>query len=235
GGAKPPSLPPGAHQIHEYLYLVWVLGARPEPLPPHICVTPEEIAAARQKFGLSGRADGKSDWIGLNPGAEYGPAKRWPVENFAGAAIELARQTGCRLAIFGGPGDAELTKGLEERIRAGAKEAGTNPETTSLAGKTSLRELCATLACCRLVVTNDTGPMHLAAAVGTPVVVPYGSTAPDLTAPGLPGDPRHQLLRSTAPCAPCFLRECPIDFRCLRGIAVGQVVEAALRVWKKRE
>ena len=82
---------------------------------------------------------------------------------------------------------------------------------------------------CRVLLTNDSGPMHVAAALGTPVVVPFGSTSPELTGPGLPGDPRHRLLKSDAPCSPCFLRECPIDFRCLNGISVERVVEAVLQ------
>ena len=86
----------------------------------------------------------------------------------------------------------------------------------------------ALLKLCRVLLTNDSGPMHVAAALGTPVVVPFGSTSPELTGPGLPGDPRHRLLKSDAPCSPCFLRECPIDFRCLNGISVERVVEAVL-------
>ena len=86
----------------------------------------------------------------------------------------------------------------------------------------------ALLKLCRVLLTNDTGPMHVAAALGTPVVVPFGSTSPELTGPGLPGDARHHLLKSDAPCSPCFLRECPIDFRCMNGISVAQVVEAVL-------
>jgi heptosyltransferase II len=73
----------------------------------------------------------------------------------------------------------------------------------------------------------------VAAAVGTPVVVPFGSTSPELTGPGLPGEARHRLLKSTAPCAPCFLRACPIDFRCMQGISVEQVVEAVLGVTRR--
>ena len=86
------------------------------------------------------------------------------------------------------------------------------------------------LKACRVLLTNDTGPMHLAAALGTPVVVPFGSTSPELTGPGLPGDARHRLLRAPVPCAPCFRRECPIDFRCMHGITVDQVVGAVLEV-----
>ena len=86
----------------------------------------------------------------------------------------------------------------------------------------------AALATTHLLLTNDTGPMHVAAALGLPVVVPFGSTSPELTGPGLPGDPRHQLLRVDMPCAPCFLRECPIDFRCLLGIPAETAVRAVL-------
>jgi heptosyltransferase-2 len=87
----------------------------------------------------------------------------------------------------------------------------------------------ALLKLCRVLLSNDTGPTHVAAALGTPVVVPFGSTSPELTAPGLPGDPRHHFLRADAPCAPCFLRDCPIDFRCMNRISPERVVEAVMR------
>jgi len=84
----------------------------------------------------------------------------------------------------------------------------------------------ALLKLCRVLLTNDSGPMHVAAALGTPVVVPFGSTSPGLTGPGLPGDPLHQLLQSAAPCSPCFRRTCPIDFRCMTGISPDRVIAA---------
>ena len=96
-----------------------------------------------------------------------------------------------------------------------------------------MRELCAALKACDLVLTNDTGPMHVAAAVGTPVVVPFGSTSPELTGPGLPGDKRHQLIKASVPCSPCFLRECPIDFRCMKGISVETVVTAVMQAQRQ--
>ena len=99
----------------------------------------------------------------------------------------------------------------------------------NLAGQTSLRELCAVTKLCRLLLTNDTGPMHIAAALGTPVVVPFGSTSPELTGPIVSSGASHQLLKSGAPCSPCFLRECPIDFRCMNSITVERVVAAVLK------
>ena len=84
-----------------------------------------------------------------------------------------------------------------------------------------------------MVLTNDTGPMHVAAALGTRVVVPFGSTSPELTGPGLPGDERNILLPGQAACAPCFLRECPVDFRCMLSISVEQVTRAVLKAAEK--
>jgi heptosyltransferase-2 len=210
----------GAHQIHEYLHLAAALGANPETLPPQLFVAPEEIEAARIKFGL----DKISNPIfGLNPGAEYGPAKRWPVENFIAVAKEIRQRTNCVWILFGGKSDASLTA----QIAAAVHDSQFTIH--DLSGKTSLRELMSLLKLCRVLLTNDTGPMHVAAALGTPVVVPFGSTAPELTGPGLPGDARNYLLKSGVPCSPCFLRECPIDFRCMNGIGVGQVVDAILK------
>ena len=214
-------LPPAAHQLHEYLHLAAALGANPEPLAPQLVVTPDEVEAVRQKFGLEKISQ---PIFGLNPGAEYGPAKRWPVENFIAAAREIQQRTNCTWLLFGGKNDQPLTALIESGIR--------NPQSAirNLSGQTTLRELMALLKLCSVLLTNDTGPMHVAAALGTPVVVPFGSTSPELTGPGLPGDPRHRLLKSEVPCSPCFLRECPIDFRCMKDISAERVVEAVLQV-----
>ena len=208
-----------AHHIHEYLNLVAALGANPEPLAPQLAVTPEEIKFVNSEFNLNGRSY-SGPFFGLNPGAEYGPAKRWPAERFITAAIEIQRRTGCTWIIFGGRAD---------KVLADTIARGIDSNVCSVAGKTSLRELMALLKICRVLLTNDTGPMHVAAALGTPVVVPFGSTSPELTGPGLPGDVRNYLIKSDAPCSPCFLRDCPIDFRCMNGISVKRVVEAVLQ------
>ncbi len=212
-------IPASAHQMHEYLHLVAALGASPEPLPPQLFVTPAEVESARKKFGLEKVT---RPLLGLNPGAEYGPAKRWPLDKFIAAAREVQQRTHCTWLVFGTRAEAALADRIESAIPSPPSAI------LDLAGKTSLRELMALLKLCRVLLTNDTGPMHVAAALGTPVVVPFGSTSPELTGPGLPGDPRHRLLKSDAPCSPCFLRECPIDFRCMNGIGVERVVEAVL-------
>ena len=214
--ASPAHYPAAAHQIYEYLHLVAALGANPEPLAPHLAVTPDEIAAAKKKFGLE---TSDRPVFGLNPGAEYGPAKRWPAEKFTAAAVEIQKKTDCLWLIFGGNADVVLATKIGNEIRH-----------QNFAGQTSLRELMALLKLCRVLLTNDTGPMHVAAALGTPVVVPFGSTSPELTGPVSANGLSHQIIKSNASCSPCFLRECPIDFRCLNGISSDRVVAAVLQV-----
>jgi heptosyltransferase-2 len=210
-----------AHQIYDYLNLVAVLGANPEPMPTHLAVTPGEIKAAAQKFNLTSQFINTRPIFALNPGAEYGPAKRWPAQRFIAAAREIQKRTNCHWVILGGKGDILLANEIHSAI--GGQSA------TSLAGQTSLRELCAVIKQCRVLLTNDTGPMHIATALDTPVVVPFGSTSPELTGPILSPGSKHQLIKSDAPCSPCFLRECPIDFRCMNGISEQRVVEAVMK------
>jgi heptosyltransferase-2 len=217
-------LPASAHQLHEYLHLVAALGAKAEPIPPSLVVTAAEVQAAAQNFGLTEALTTGKLILGLNPGAEYGPAKRWPAEKFVAVANAIPEPKHCVWLVLGGKGDQSLANQICSALR-------TPHSALDCAGRTSLRELMALLKLCRVLLTNDTGPMHVAAALGTPVVVPFGSTSPELTGPGLPGDTRHRLLKSDAPCSPCFLRECPIDFRCMKGISAERltvpVIQAA--------
>ncbi len=218
--------PTDSHQLHHYLRLAAHLGADPSPVPPRLC--PAEAATRSMRTRLATEIDSEVPWIGLNAGAEYGPAKRWHLDRFAAAARRLTERIqeqspgrpAPRFVLFGGKADIPLAQDLTGRLQG--------LPVTSLAGQTTLAELMAALALCRVLITNDTGPMHLAAALGVPVVVPFGSTSPELTGPGLPGDPRHRLLLGQAPCAPCFLRQCPVDFRCMDSISVERVVTAAL-------
>jgi len=209
------------HHIHNYLALVRAVGAKEKIAEPRIEVIWDELMEAKNKFNLK-----NSNLIAINPGAEYGPAKRWLKERFAQAAIELCKKTNCDICITGGKGDLlrslEIARTINEKL---GKMAAVN-----LSGQTTLRELCAVFKLCNVVISNDTGPMHLAAASGSRVVAIFGSTSPELTRPGLPGSTRHAIVKSTQPCSPCFLRNCPIDFRCMRSITVEQVVNAAMRL-----
>jgi len=220
-------IPISAHHLYHYLRLVTALGARPDPLPPHIEVTAAEVTAIRQRFELPVGTGRRLLLFGLNAGAEYGPAKRWPRERFVAAAKMLQQQTQCHWWIFGSQADRELASSIAAEIRTA--KLGPPEAVRCLAGETSLRQLCAALKACDVLLTNDTGPMHLAAAVGTPVVAPFGSSSPELTSPGLPNDGRHFLLKATVPCAPCFRRECPIDFRCMKSISVEAIAAAVLK------
>jgi heptosyltransferase-2 len=151
--------------------------------------------------------------IALCPGAEYGPAKRWPLENFVALGQEFLTR-GFRLVILGAPNDAALAGQLAEKL----------PGARNLAGRTTLAEFMSALAGCGLVISNDSGAMHLASALGLRTVAIFGSTEPALTGPL---GPRTFVLRHHVPCSPCFLRECPIDFACMTRIAPAQVLTAA--------
>jgi heptosyltransferase-2 len=229
----PPALPFEAHHICQYLPLATALGGKPEALTPLVAVADDEVRQIGKRFEFPVDRKKRPKLFGLNAGAAYGPAKRWPIDRFIAAARTLQERTGCHWWIFGGPADGPRADAIMREIQAAHYEP---PESVrSLAGQTSLRELAAALKACDVVLTNDSGPMHLAAAVGTPVVALFGSTSPALTGPGLPGDNRHVLLRAHAPCAPCFRRECPVDFRCMTGISVERVVQAVLDLAKQQD
>jgi heptosyltransferase-2 len=206
------------HQSLHYLDIIGYLGGNTEPVPPRIFLALEEMPALSKFL----RDDGRPV-LALNAGAEYGPAKRWLPERFAETAVKVAEQTDCRWLIVGGPADAPIANNIEEKLRGARLD-----ETTviNLAGQTTLLELCALLRFTKLLLTNDTGPMHIAAAIGTPVVSVWGSTSPELTGPL--GDD-CLIIRQTVECSPCFLRECPIDFRCMNRVQVDDVVNAVLK------
>lgn len=154
-------------------------------------------------------------YLALCPGAEYGPAKRWPAARFAAAANALLRLHGWdEVVLLGAEGDravcAEVARGLEVPHR-------------NLAGETALRDFMAWLAHAAYVLCNDSGAMHVAALFGRPGAALFGSTEHRLTGP-VTGSIR--VVREHAPCSPCFLRECPIDFRCMTAVTVEHVLGA---------
>ncbi|MCX6908596.1 MAG: lipopolysaccharide heptosyltransferase II, partial [Verrucomicrobia bacterium] len=201
------------HQIYRHLQLAACLGADATPCAPRLqlAAPPAEALLPQDKPLLA-----------LNAGAEYGPAKRWLQDRFITAAKLIAEHQHVRWVIIGGPKEA----GLGHEIATALGE----PHAINLAGRTTLLGLCHALSQCRLLLTNDSGPMHLAAALGKPVVAIFGSTEPALTGPNVAGDTRHVILRHAPPCSPCFLRECPIDFRCMTAITVEEVVRAVVTV-----
>jgi heptosyltransferase-2 len=204
------------HQAHYYLELLRPLGIPVEPEPPMLRTTPGEDAEAIEHLRAFG-VDPMKVLIGLNPGSIYGTAKRWLPERFAEVADRVAAEHGGVVLIFGGRGEEEL----------GAAIAGmmTVP-TLVLSGRTTVRRLMALIKQCRLFITNDTGPMHIATAFGVPTVAIFGPTDPATTSPF---GSRHELVRYPVDCSPCLLRECPIDHRCMQGISVEMVRAAAMR------
>ncbi len=154
--------------------------------------------------------------IGLCPGAEYGAAKRWLPERFAEAAAKITAQSSAQWILLGTKNDAAIG----EQIAAAIGDHCVNR-----IGQTTLDQLIAELWQCRLLLTNDTGTMHLAALLGVPVVAVFGSTEPRLTGPLGNG---HTVLRHHVECSPCFLRECPIDFRCMKAVSAQEVADAVL-------
>ena len=151
--------------------------------------------------------------LGLCPGAEYGPAKRWLPERFAETAAAISEKTKAKWILLGTKND----QAIGETIVATLGENCVNR-----IGQTTLDELIDQLRECRALLTNDTGTMHLAALLGVPVVAVFGSTEPALTGP-LGNE--HVIVRHHVECSPCFLRECPIDFRCMKRISVKLVAE----------
>ena len=210
-----PRVPDGARgrsQVYYYRAMLAGLGLDVASEPDASLQCPEDWADR----GSTRLGDGGiGAWIGLNPGAFFGPAKRWVPERYAAAGELLARRTGARVAILGGADE----RGLGEAIAAGMRAPA-----RVLCGETTLPELVGVLARLRLLVTNDSGPMHVAAALGVPLVAVFGPTDWRETAPV--GD-RHRLVREPVHCSPCLLRECPIDHRCMRRIAVDRVVGEA--------
>lgn len=154
--------------------------------------------------------------FGLCPGAEYGPAKRWPVKRFREVIGQVNAHTSCRWVILGTAADSETA----QELSAGFENI------TDLTGKTTLEELMGVLGGLSALLTNDTGTMHLADFLGVPLVSIFGSTEPALTGPR---SPSSTAIRHQVECSPCFLRDCPMDFRCMNEIPTSIVSEALMR------
>lgn len=204
-----------AHQVQYYLGMLRPLGCEESAASPRLVLFHEEESAMAKRLTESG-VSGAELLIGLNPGSTYGGAKRWLPERFAETADRLAGQSGAKVLIVGARGEEPLAQAIAGRIKA---------KTVVLSGRTSVRELMAAVNRCAVFITNDTGPMHIAAAFGVPVVAVFGPTDWRTTAPFGTG---HALVRQPVDCSPCLLRECPIDHRCMTRVTVDEVCQAAI-------
>jgi heptosyltransferase-2 len=156
--------------------------------------------------------------VGLAPGAAYGHAKRWPPPRVAELIARLVRERDAVCVMVGAAGDREAGREIESLLPAGVRAV-------NVIGRTDLRVFAGVLARCRSFVSNDSGAMHLAAALGVPVTAIFGPTDERATAPL--GD--HDVLLHQVFCRPCMLRECPIDHRCMKRIGVDRVFDSVSR------
>lgn len=209
-----------AHESFYYLELLHRVGwLESIPAVTGISLTlgagAAEAAEARlRETGV--RAAGKR--IAIAPGAAYGSAKCWPPDRFAQVADALVDEFDADVILFGASPELEICRQIADRMRH---------RPVVLAGQTSMRELPALFSRCSLFVGNDSGAMHVAAAVGVPVVAVFGSTDPQGTAPVTS---RRRLVQHPVACSPCFLRVCPIDHRCMERVPVQDVREASARL-----
>lgn len=185
---------------------------------PQLTVDTEARVALLRRFGL----DGPAPLLALCPGAEFGPAKRWPEHHYATVAAAMIGR-GWRVAIFGSGND----RAVAERI-LGLLTPAHRGQAVDLAGQTKLEEAVDLLSAAAAVVSNDSGLMHIAAALGRPLVVVYGSTSPAFTPPLAE---QVEILQIPVDCGPCFQRECPLGhLKCLEGLAPEQVLGALERL-----
>lgn len=209
-------VPVGPGKQHQTRYYLNLLESAFGPGPaPDIGIVPSPDERDRARRLLNEAGIGSSErLLVLSPGAAFGSAKRWREEGFAGLADRLEGE-GFRTVIVGSGAEREIGDRVAALMRAPA---------TNLAGQTDLETLVGLLAEAALVVTNDSGPMHVAAALGTPTLAIFGATDPEVTGPL---GPRTRVVSHKVDCSPCLLRKCPIDHRCMERLTVQQVFEAS--------
>ncbi len=207
------------HHVDYYLNLLRKAGFPAEHTAPWLYLSLEERMQARERISHLRRPV-----VGINPGATYGSSKRWQPERFAAVAGSVIRELGGSIVIFGGPAEV----GIGNEVRDAICVPGAESNILVAAGKTGLRELGALISECDVLVTNDSGPMHVGYAVGTPVVAIFGSTSPELTGPPSEGS---VVVKKDIQCAPCFERECGRrDLLCMQEIQVGEVFSAVQKL-----
>ena len=218
-----PVPPPGEIPRHERFYYLELLRRAGiiDALPDNDCIRLDGAGAAREAGIARFHALGMGHTVvGMSPGAAYGNAKRWLPERFAEAANRVARELGASVAIFGSKDERELCGQIAAAISAPAR---------NFAGETSLAEFIDLAAACHVYLSNDSGGMHIASALGVPTVAIFGAT--DDTTTG-PTGPLARVVREPVECSPCLKRECPIDHRCMTRVSAERVALVALDLLK---
>ena len=213
------------HQIYHYLDLLYQTGLSSHDylsdtdFQPdiHLRAPEKAIHQAEQLLQQAG-VDAERPLVAINPGAHFGPAKRWFSDRYAELADRLVNENKAEVLIIGSPMEVPIAEQIQNHMIHTPKV---------LTGGTDLQTLMGLLNRCDLFVTNDSGPMHLAAALDVPQIALFGSTDDSATGPF---SSKARVFHKHVECSPCLLRECPIDSRCFSGIEVDEVVEAARAV-----
>jgi heptosyltransferase-2 len=207
---------------HQHLVITYKMLLEPLEIPvsktsPKLYISKNEMDSAKELLNRYGIKVGQNSIIGINPGAAYGSAKCWLPERFREVTQRLLLDKNAFVLYFGDSPTSNLIKKICENL----------PERViNLAGKTSLRELMALISCCSAFLTNDSGPMHIAAALDIPLLALFGSTSEITTGPYLKG----KIIHKHVECSPCYKRICPIDFRCMKKIEVEEVYNELQKV-----
>jgi heptosyltransferase-2 len=216
------------HEIFYYLNIVNELelllyGTLPEKeREPQFGLTVSEARQSRAREFLVGEgARMDRPLVALCPGSTNSRAKRWPAERYAALADQFVTQTGATVILIGSPDELEVSREVAERMRH---------RPVMLTGRTELSQAVGILSLADVLVTNDTGPAHIASALNRPTLVIFGPTDPRTTRPY---SPLAEIVRRPPECAPCMLRDCPIDHRCMTAITPAEVFERAALMMKR--
>lgn len=204
------------HQGEYYQHLIRQLGMDSGPLEPALLVPDDAVVGARMLLN-SRHWDRARPLVAIAPGAAYGTAKRWLPEHYAKLVSSLVHD-GAQCVLVGSTGDIETTNWIQRLVPDHQRQ-----DVLDLTGLTSLSLLVGLISLARAFVSNDSGAMHLAAAVGTPVTAIFGPTREYETRPLPRAGARTQVLIHDVWCRPCMLRECPIDHRCMKGLSPDRV------------
>lgn len=204
------------HLVTTYKRLLGPIGIPLSETPPKLYISDEEREAALQML-RSWNIPAGAKLVGINPGAAFGEAKCWPPERYRETIEKLIQRPDVYVLCFGDDMGAKLVHDICKKMPS---------QVLNLAGLTTLRELMALIEQVSVLLTNDSGPMHIAAALGRPLVALFGSTNDTTTGPYKTGVVIHKHVS----CSPCYKRICPIDFRCMKQISVEEVLQKVLNL-----
>ena len=198
------------HQVEYYLNILKVWGLQADSSEPHLYLTSTDIEKAKGLL-FSGGTREDDLVVGLSPGAMYGDAKRWPPERFAAIGDWAVERWGAKVLIAGSGKETQICNSVSASMKH---------DSLNLCGRTSLGEAAGVISLCHFFITNDSGLMHISAALGIPTVAIFGSTDPVATGPR---GPRATIIKHDIECAPCLKSECPTDRRCMMSIQPEEV------------